>query len=61
VRSLPTAFDGAPGWSPNGRQIAFGSSRDGDLEVFVMNADGTEPTALTNNTAFDGFPDWHQG
>ena len=33
--------DSAPAWSPDGRQIAFESNLDGDLEIFVMNADGT--------------------
>ena len=56
------AFDSAPTWSPNGKQIAFVSSRDGNNEVYSMNADGTEQTNLTNNPAFDGgLPDWGQG
>jgi Tol biopolymer transport system component len=35
---------------------AFTSLRDG--EVYVMNADGTAPTRLTNNTAIDEQPAW---
>ena len=50
--------DGFPAWSPNGKQIAFDSSRDGDLEIFVMNADGTGVTQLTDNDDYDGFPVW---
>ncbi|MDP7551421.1 MAG: hypothetical protein QF896_09580, partial [Acidimicrobiales bacterium] len=41
--------DGFPVWSPNGKQIAFSSNRDGDRgdrEVFVMNADGSDVVAL---------------
>ncbi|UCG62066.1 MAG: PD40 domain-containing protein [Candidatus Zixiibacteriota bacterium] len=53
------ASDGAPCWSPNGRKIAFLSTRDGNSEVYVMNADGTEQTNLTNcEEADDGRPDW---
>ena len=37
------------GWSPDGTRIAFTSDRDGDDEVFVMNADGTNIIQLTNN------------
>jgi len=34
-------------------KIAFTSDRDGDVEVFMMNTDGSSPTKLTNNTAGD--------
>jgi Tol biopolymer transport system component len=33
-------------WSPDGTQIAFASDRDGDLEVYVMNADGSQQRRL---------------
>lgn len=39
-------------------QIAFFSDRDGNAEIYVMNADGTDQTRLTNNSAFDWDPDW---
>ena len=49
------------GWSPNGKQIAFVSYRDyvlkgdaGDTDLFVMNADGTGITPLTDNNVDDG-------
>jgi Tol biopolymer transport system component len=35
---------------PDGTRIAFTSNRDGDFEVWVMNADGTNPINLTRNT-----------
>ncbi|MEE8575969.1 MAG: DPP IV N-terminal domain-containing protein, partial [candidate division Zixibacteria bacterium] len=31
---------------------------DGNYEIYVMNADGTEQTRLTNNTSSDGSPSW---
>ena len=41
----------------NGK-IAFVSSRDGNDEIYVMNADGSGLTNLTNNTVQDGYPAW---
>ena len=39
-------WDWWPVWSPNGKQIAFGSDRYGDREIFVMNADGSNVVSL---------------
>jgi Tol biopolymer transport system component len=41
----------------NGK-IAFVSDRDGNREIYVMNADGTDQTRLTNNTVQDSDPAW---
>jgi hypothetical protein len=40
-------------WSPDGQKIVFVSYRDGNANVYVMNADGTSQTALTNDPATD--------
>jgi Tol biopolymer transport system component len=39
-------------------RIAFVSDRDGNAEIYVMNANGTGVTRLTNNGATDGQPAW---
>ena len=39
-------------------QIAFVSSRDGNPEIYVMDADGKNPRRLTNNRADDWSPSW---
>ncbi len=39
-------------------RIAFHSYRDGNGEIYTMNADGTDPTRLTNDPAFDGYSTW---
>ncbi len=46
----------SPAYSPDGQKIAFSSTRDGNLEVYSMNPDGTNPTRLTNNSASDTYP-----
>ena len=39
-------------------KIAFRSDRDGIAEIYVMDADGSNQTRLTNNADFDGNPTW---
>jgi len=39
-------------------KIAFTSDRDGNDEIYVMNADGSEQKNLTNNRALDCSPSW---
>jgi Tol biopolymer transport system component/imidazolonepropionase-like amidohydrolase len=41
------AFDGQPHWSPDGTTIAFASDRTGSENLWLVNADGTKPRALT--------------
>jgi Tol biopolymer transport system component len=55
---LGPGHDQAPNWSPDGSRIAFGTERFGDLEVAVINADGTGLTRLTNQPGLDGDPVW---
>ena len=46
------ALDERPAWSPDGDRIAFTSDRDdaaGWGEIFVMDADGSDPTNLTSS------------
>lgn len=39
-------------------RIAFVSESDGNDEIYVMNANGSNVTRLTNNTAKDDYPAW---
>ena len=46
-------------WSPDGEQIAWVSHQSGTSEIWVMNADGTNARALTeDSTPKDQLPDW---
>jgi TolB protein len=46
-------------WSPDMKQIAFRKIiGDGNSEVFLANADGSNQRNLTNNPFFDGWPAW---
>ncbi|NOH11127.1 MAG: hypothetical protein HND51_05710 [Chloroflexi bacterium] len=36
-----------PAWSPDGRRIAFASSRSGNRQIYVMDADGEALTQIT--------------
>jgi Tol biopolymer transport system component len=52
-----SAFATFPG--ENGTKIAFTSDRDGNTDIYVMNAqDGSNQTRLTDNAASDALPDW---
>ena len=45
--------------SPDGTKIAFTSERDGNAEIYIMNADGTNITQLTDNDELiHGVPNW---
>ena len=48
----------APPVAPAIGKIAFVSNRDGNREIYVMNADGSGQTRLTNNPTFDFPPAW---
>jgi Tol biopolymer transport system component len=47
-----------PSVSPDGTEIAFNDDRDGDDEVYVINADGSNLRQLTNNTTQDYGVNW---
>jgi Tol biopolymer transport system component len=47
-----------PSWSPDDKQIAFASKRDGIFQIYAMNADGSNVRRLTKHNAEDSNPAW---
>ena len=62
VVALPLAIGAAclhsVGTAPSLGRIAFDSLRDGNWEIYVMNADGSDQTRLTHNPSVDEHPAW---
>jgi len=51
-------WPGRPAWTPDRSKIAFTSDRDGNGEVYLMDADGSNQVNLTNHPANDMAPTW---
>ena len=49
-----------PSWSPDGKRIAFVSTRDGwgNSNIYVMDADGSNQQRLTDGPNGDRYPSW---
>jgi WD40-like Beta Propeller Repeat len=59
VRITNVAGDDRSGsWSPDGRRIAFDSTRDGNTEIYAVEVDGGNSTRLTDNPAEDWSAAW---
>lgn len=57
--SYPTFFlYQQPSWSPDGMRLAFSSNRGGSLQIYVMNADGTNIVQVTQNSFNSFAPNW---
>ncbi|HWP38330.1 MAG TPA: Ig-like domain-containing protein [Gemmatimonadales bacterium] len=54
--SVKNEFEGS--YSPDGSRIAFVNDRDGNPELYIMNADGSGARRLTNSPDTEGSPSW---
>ncbi len=50
----------SPSWSPDGAKIAYVSDKnqEGNYDIYVMNADGSNQQRLTSNLDIDSSPVW---
>jgi len=54
-----SAADGYPTFSPDGRWVAFTSTRDGNLDIHKMYNDGAGEQRLTNDSALEQDLEWN--
>jgi TolB protein len=57
-RAITTKNDIDPTWSPDGSMIAFASSRRGERQLFIMDADGSNIRQVTNLEDMGGRSSW---
>ena len=54
----PRGLSSPPHWSPDGSQIVMALPTTYDMDVYLMNADGTDLHSLTPERSFDMWPAW---
>jgi TolB protein len=47
-----------PAWSPDGKRLAFTSTRPGNQEIMLAEADGSQVRAITSHSGTDAHPCW---
>jgi Tol biopolymer transport system component len=48
-----------PWFSPDGKQLAFNTTRDGDNAIYIMNSqDGSSPTRVNTGFSYSTWPAW---
>ncbi len=55
-----SSYNTTPMWSPDGSKIAFGSNREGSIDIFIVARNGGRPTRLTTHSGNEtllGFKD----
>lgn len=50
--------DTFPAWSPDGKRIAFLSTREGDIEIYTMDPDGGNVVRVTDSIGEDAHASW---
>lgn len=52
------SHDESPSWAPDGRHLAFSSTRNGKRDIYMITTDGTDLERLTANGSFNDDPAW---
>lgn len=55
---LPWGYAWDPAWSPDGEQILFASNREGDIQLYIVDAEGGIPVRLNRIESLRGRSDW---
>ncbi len=58
VRLTNHESDRAPAFSPDGAQLAYMSTRNGNWDIYVISTAGSAPRQLTTTPGNDGLPVW---
>jgi Tol biopolymer transport system component len=58
VSSQTGGQDVEPAWSPDGALLAFSSDVDGDFDLYIVDADGSNLSRLTNLSGDEHVPSW---
>ena len=58
--TIHEAYESAPVFSPDGKQIAFSGARFGNNDIFIMPSEGGFPKRLTYHSAGDNIASWTQ-
>ena len=52
------SINSCPSWTPDGEKILFNSNRDGNIEIYIMNADGSSQTRMFERDGNQFCPVW---
>jgi Tol biopolymer transport system component len=61
LTNTPNADNYFPRVSPDGGRVVFGSNREGQSEIYMINIDGSGERRLTSDRADDGAASWSPG
>lgn len=54
----PPERQSEPSWSPDGTRIAFRGGSFPDVDIWLADADGSDPVRVIDHPAADGYPVW---